>query len=734
MIIGLAAIILFSQVIVGIDTKSKFVDQALIVTTSGLKEGGEYDPKLIAAAIHKLYNIGLFKQVSIDTNVVGDGVYITIAVVENPQLKGEPVFEGNKKIKAKTLREKTNLKTGESLSDKKIFDAKRAVIDYYQEKGYYLTTVEHKMTEVDSLNRCGITFTIDEGTKTKIKTFEIEGNRALTDVQIKKRLNNKEKRWYRTGNFKEEKFSEDLDRITELYYRRGYLDFKIVDKELNQDGRWLNIIITVDEGKQYYAGNVKFDGNQNIDTEAMKRVLKLKRGEPFNLDKSKETLQELYSLYAEDGYIYAQIAPEEEISGDTLNITYRIVEGDPARINMVIIKGNERTNEKVIRRVVVSVPGMIFRRSEVIRSQRDIFNLGFFEDIKIDSRRANDEGDIDLIYDVKEKTVGTLGAGVSYSAQDKLTGYVELTQPNLFGRAHSIHTKFEKGGRLTNIEAGYNVPWLFDTRASGGADIYYTTRFWDYYYKQDRGGIINVSNPLLLDYTRGYYSLRIERTRITDIDPYYRPETGGYDIRNDTIPRTLLVPGLTFARDSRDYIFNPSLGTYLSYSINHGFVFGDTAYKNYTKQIVEARVYLPVYWKFVLMAKGRFGLVESAKRVPVYERFYAGGVGPDGVRGYPDRSLGPREAGFRIGGKAIFINILELKLRLTQGFGILAFFDMGEAFPSIKDVNFFNLKRGAGLGVRLEVPMMGIIGFDFAYGFDKDRPGFEPHFQIGRSF
>lgn len=734
MISNLLAFMLFGQVVLGIEAQSRFVDEALILTTAGLNKGGQYNERAVTDAIQKLYNLGLFDQVEIDTNGLGDGVYVTISVTENPILKSEPVFSGNKKIKSKTIKEKVNLKSGETLSRKKIFDAKRTIVNLYQDKGYYLTTVTDSLTVPDSMNRSDITFVIDDGKKVKIKHIEIEGNRALTDKQVKKKLSNKERRWYRSGNFKEEKFAEDLDKIVELYQEKGYLDAKVTNKELNQQDRWLNIVITVEEGKLYYVGNLDFSGNKNITTQALQKALKMKKGEPFNLKKSKETIRELSNLYAEDGYIFAQIVPDEKMYADTLDLAYRITEGQPSHINKVVINGNDKTNEKVVRREVVTIPGTIFRLSDVLRSQREIFNLGFFENVLPDYRVVNEDGDVDLVFNVKEKTVGSLGAGVSYSAQDKLTGYIEFTQPNLFGRAHSLHVKFEKGGRLTNVETGYTVPWLFDTRASAGADLYYTTRFWDYYYKQDRGGVLSLSHPLFFDYTRGYYSLRVERTRIQDVDRSYQPPAGGYDIRNDTMPRTMVVPGLTFTRDSRDYFFNPTVGSYLSYALNYGFVFGDTAYTNYLKQVFETRVYLPVYWKFVLMAKARLGLVGSGKRVPVYEKFYAGGVGPDGVRGYPDRSLGPREGGLNVGGKAFLTNALELKLKLTQGFAILAFYDMGDAFANAKDINPFNLKKGAGLGVRLEVPMMGIIGFDFAYGFDKDPPGFEPHFQIGRSF
>lgn len=312
MISNLLAFMLFGQVVLGIEAQSRFVDEALILTTAGLNKGGQYNERAVTDAIQKLYNLGLFDQVEIDTNRLGDGVYVTISVTENPILKSEPVFSGNKKIKSKTIKEKVNLKSGETLSRKKIFDAKRTIVNLYQDKGYYLTTVTDSLTVPDSMNRSDITFVIDDGKKVKIKHIEIEGNRALTDKQVKKKLSNKERRWYRSGNFKEEKFAEDLDKIVELYQEKGYLDAKVTNKELNQQDRWLNIVITVEEGKLYYVGNLDFSGNKNITTQALQKALKMKKGEPFNLKKSKETIRELSNLYAEDGYIFAQIVPDEK--------------------------------------------------------------------------------------------------------------------------------------------------------------------------------------------------------------------------------------------------------------------------------------------------------------------------------------------------------------------------------------------------------------------------------------
>jgi len=216
---------------------------------------------------------------------------------------------------------------------------------------------------------------------------------------------------------------------------------------------------------------------------------------------------------------------------------------------------------------------------------------------------------------------------------------------------------------------------------------------------------------------------------LLDISNTYTAPTSGYSLYDDTIPKWTVANAFTLTRDSRDFIFNPSSGTYLALraEIAKKFLFANIDYNRIT---FEARAYLPIYWKFILMGRMKAGVVTSVDEVPLYKRFYAGGVGDDGVRGYGDRSLSPQVDGRTVGGNALLINNVELKMKLSQSLSFLLFYDAGNAFVSYEDVNLHNLYRGVGAGVRIEIPMMGVLGFDMGYGLDADNPGFSPHFQI----
>lgn len=719
---------LINLVISDIKVDSRWTDTDLIIESSGLKVGAEFKERMLGEAILNLNKLRLFNFVALDTTIIADGIFIKIMVDEAPFLSGKPEFVGNKAIKDKDLEKKIELKEGQVLTHQRLFEAKRKILDLYAEKNFYNTEIGDSLIH-DTLNRVHLVFNIKEGISLRIKRIIIDGNHIFSDGAIKRKMQTKQKGFLRSGKLDRNKLKEDIEKIKTFYKENGFLDVIVEEPKIEINEQGITIVIQITENRRYYIGDISYTGNILFTTQQLEKIAKLNKGDIYNLTRMQNIIQKYYEMYADEGYIYCTIVPVENVRDSFIDIEYNIREGQPANINRIIITGNYRTREKVIRREILTIPGERFRRSLVLRSMREVFNLGFFEDIKPQTGTPDDSGNIDLIYAVKEKEgVGSIGAGMAYSALDKLTGYIELTHPNIFGRGQRIYTKFEIGGRLTNIQFGFSEPWLFDTRTTAGFDIYYTNRFWDYYTKRDLGTATNFSFPFFLDYTRFNYTFRIERTQILNISESYNP-TSTYDLRKDTIPKWTLANNYGIVRDTRDFIFNPTSGSYISLQseIAKPWLFANIDYNRFT---FETRTYFPLVWKLILMARLRAGIVTSAREVPIYKRFYAGGTGEDGVRGYPDRSLTPTENNLAIGGKAIFINNLELKLKLTQGFALLCFYDMGNAFDSYKDVNIYDLKRGIGVGVRLEIPMMGVLGFDLGYGFDRPRPGFEPHFQI----
>jgi outer membrane protein insertion porin family len=720
---------LLNYTIVDVEVDARWTDRQLIVQSSGITAGAPFENSMIPEAITNLAKLRLFNFIAIDTSIVGDGIFIKIMVEEAPFMKGVPEFIGNEKIKDRDLSKRIELRAGQVLNDRTIFEARNKILELYKEKHFYETQVSDSIV-VDTLNKTKIFFNIDEGIQPRIGKITFIGNNSLPAGKLKGKMDTKEIGFLRSGRLTEEKLQEDIEKIAAFYKENGFLNVVVEEPVIEVEGNRFIITINIQENQRYYVGKINFEGNELFSDEFLTKLMRLMPGEVYNLANAEESVQNMYTVYADEGYIYCSIMPLENVTDSIIDITYTFKESSPANINLVTITGNFRTREKVIRRELHTIPGQRYRRSDVIRSQREVFNLGFFEDIQILSGTPDDSGNIDLIFNVKEKEgVGTFGGGIAYSALDRMTGYIELSHPNLFGRGQRIYTKFELGGRLTNFQIGFTEPWLFDTRTSAGLDIYYVNRDWDYYTKKDVGFATRVSLPFYLDYTRFNHTFTTERTQILDIAAGYTPPETGYSLYEDTIPKWTIANKFSISRDSRDYIFNASSGSYISLGAEFAkkFLFGNVDYNRYT---LDARAYFPLVWKAVLMTRLSAGVVTSSDEVPYYKRFYAGGVGSDGVRGYSDRSLSPIENGRAVGGNAMLINNLELKLKLSQTLAFLLFFDAGNTFKSYREFNIHELYRGAGAGVRVEVPMIGVLGFDLGYGFDRDVPGWEPHFQI----
>jgi outer membrane protein insertion porin family len=724
---------LLSYTIVDVDVDAKWTDDQLVIEASGLTAGSQFEAGQLTEAINNLAKLRLFNFIAIDTSIVGDGIFLKIIVEEAPFLKGLPEFIGNKKIKDRDLNKAIEFRSGQILNDRVIFEARNKILELYREKHFYGTQVQDSIA-IDTLHKAELFFMIDEGLQPRVGKILINGNDSFSDKKIKGEMDTKEIGFLRSGRLTEAVLAEDIDKIAAFYKKNGFLDVVVEEPVIEVTGDRFTITIDLVENKKYYVGDITFSGNTVFPDEYLVKVVRMESGGVYNLAKSEESMQNMYTIYADEGYIYGSIVPVENVRDSIIDIEYVFNESSPANINRVLITGNFRTREKVIRRELFTVPGERYRRVNVVRSQREIFNLGFFEDVQVMPGTPDDSGNIDIIYNVKEKEgVGTFGGGISYSAQDRLTGYIEVSHPNIFGRGQRIYTKFELGGRLTNFQIGFLEPWFLDTRTSAGFDVYYVNRNWDYYNKRDLGLSTKFSLPFYLDYTRFSYNFRVERTEVLDIARTYEPPETGYSLYDDTIPRWTVANAFTITRDARDYIFNASSGSYISLGteLANKVLFANVDYSRYT---LDARAYFPLFWKVVLMTRLKTGLVTSRDgddEVPIYKRFYAGGIGPDGVRGYADRSLTPRdETGRAIGGNALWVNNIELKVKFSQSLAFIAFYDMGNSFPSYRDMNLHDMYRGAGVGIRVEVPMMGVIGFDFGYGFDRDQPGFEPHFQI----
>lgn len=715
------------------------INTQVLKSALGLAVGDDYSPEDIQKGIKNLYSIGLFSHIDIYREETSDGIELTVRVKERPVLDSVKI-SGNKKVKEKKLTEKITLRVGQPYVPAKEATTIHQMKEVYREKGYFLVDITAKKDTLDN-NNITLEFDIDEGKKVTVKKITFSGNEQIGDSELRKKsdLETKEDRWYRSGDFKQEEFDEDLDRIVQYYQKHGYIDAQVLGYTIDYDSlkTFMFIDIQVEEGTQYHVGLINWDGNKLFTRKQLDRTLKYDEGEIYNQEKMDKTLEELYTIYTEEGYIYANIIPDRYTEGNRVDITYRIVENDPAHVHKIDIAGNYRTKEKVIRRELAIRPGDMFKRSALIRSQRNIFNLGFFEDVQLQSNQANADGDIDLIFDVKEKSTGQISMGAGYSSQDALTGFLEVRQPNMFGRGQTVNVRWEFGKRRQNVELSVTEPWFMDTPTTAGIDLFHTNqnRIGDYYEIRRTGGALRLGRPIPgFDYGRAYWQYRLEQ-RDLKIDDDKRDLFSSY-FRNQEGERLQSSMIFTIVRDSRDNIFHPTLGSRTSFRAEFAgaYLGGEIDFQKYE---VESSWYFTIFNPFVLMIKSETGVIAGYSEdstVPLDERFYPGGTSFDGlVRGYKDRSLSPVENGEYIGGRSKLLFNIENQFKMVEQIYGLMFFDAGNSWNSIIEARPTDLKRSVGLGIRIETPV-GPIGFDYGYGFDKDNPGWEPHFQFGTMF
>jgi outer membrane protein insertion porin family len=715
---------------------AKNVAAELVTSAISMRIGDPLDPEEVAKSIRQLYKMGVFADIQIHSEPYKNGVNLIIQVVENPVLTAID-YQGMKVVKKDRLDELINVRAGSFWSDFQKKQIIQKLTSEYTGKGYNNARVEVFENRTDD-NKISVKVSVEEGKRVAITQVTFVGNKNFEDKTLLKRMKTKPANIIRSGRFEQEKFDKDLANLASFYKKNGYVDVRVGPYELKQtNDRSLELVINISEGTKYRLGGITVTGNENFTTETIGSTFTLEKGEAFDQEKFDKQLGNVYSMYFDEGYIYADINPRITKEADSLNVVLEVNEGTRARIRQIHITGNRRTKDKVLRRQLDIAPGDYYRQSQVIRTQQNIYNLGFFEpDIKLDYTRINGEGDIDLHIDVVDKSSGSANGGIGYNSEDNFVGQLSVSQNNLFGNNWSGSLTWEFGGSTQNFQLDFTNPNLLDTDVLLGSSLYYTTKDWSSFYYEifTRGASLRLGQYLpFIDRTRlvAGYSLYSKKYRITNMDQILNnSDANATLIELDSLGwRYTSAVSATISRDTRDNIFFPTRGSQITlFSELAGGAFGGDF--DYFKQIAQVNWYTETWYKVTLRTKWRFGYVTPYGRsddAPPDEKFYLGGTGADGIRGYPDRSIGPDGGGSRA---IIFSTELGYPIGGDQIIGV-AFFDAGNSYNKLREFNFLNLKKGVGAGIRIRSPF-GLIGFDYAYNLEEG--GWEPHLQFGTTF
>ena len=672
---------------------NRIATSSLILGVSSIAKGSPLTPAIIQKTLQRLYGLGLFKDVRLEAEEVTGGLKVWIVVDELPKLGGLE-FDGNKKIKDQTLKEKLGLGVGGYISPYLIFTKAEAIKNLYGEKGYFQATVTPEVSYNSDSTEATLTYHIKEKSKVKVQKVVITGNKRVKAGDLVGKMRNRKRGFLKSSDFAQDKYAEDLEKVIEEYHKKGYIDAFLISDSIAIDStiNRMTIYLDVYEGPRYYFGTSTFKDNDVLPTEVLAKSLKHKEGQVFNSEKYDESVFELYSAYQEVGHLHVRILDERVTRADSIiDVSYTISEGLPSHINLVRITGNTRTKDKVIRREISVRPGQTFNRSLLIRSVRDVMALNFFTNAE-PSPIDLPNGDVDIEFKMEEKQTGQVSAGAGYNSQDKVVGSLGMGIPNFRGMGQNVSFNIDFGSRRNSFSLSFTEPWLFGRPTLFGADLFLVNRRWyDEYTEGRRGASIRLGRRLRWpdNYFRIVGSYRIERNRFYDYDDsflalnsssstyYYQwsevvpvvdsvSSDTTYQINSRAESNTVVgeaLPGsivaynerwntasrlsFTLTRDSRNLPEFATKGSLFSYTFeNTGGLLG--GFWRYQHHQISFAKFFPLFWKVALATKIEYGVLIGSnsdpedRRILVSDRFSPGGTAYDGtVRGYDDGILTP---------------------------------------------------------------------------------------------
>ena len=823
--------------VTGVDNYEDYI----IIGYSGLAVGQRIDipGDEITNAAKRFWHQGLFSKVQIKVDkIYGNKAWLEFVLRQQPRVSVIN-YVGMKKGEQKDITEKLGLQVGNQMTPNIADRIKMIVEKYFKDKGFEKVTCEvNQREDLSKQNEVIVDIVVDKHSKIKVHKIYIDGNQVLSDGRIKRTMKKTNEKGSLIKLFSQKKFvasdyAADKQRIIDKYNELGYRDARIVsDSVTNYDEKTVDVHIKVDEGKRYYISGINWVGNTVYPTEVLQNVLGMEKGDVYNqklLNKRTSTDEDAVSnLYLDKGYLFFNLVPvETKVEGDSIQLEMRMYEGKQARINKVVINGNDRLYEKVVRRELRVRPGNLFSKSDLMRSAREIAQTGHFDPEKMDIRpEPNEEnGTVDIVMNLQSKANDQVEFSAGWG-QTGVIGKLSLKFTN-FSIHNLFHPSSYKGiipqgeGQTFTISGQTNAkyyqaysisfldPWFGGKRPNSlSVSAFYSRQTGinsSFYNKMYQNSYYNYYN----NYYGGYYNGYNGSYNYEDAyDPSKYLQMGGitvgfgkrlkwpddyftltadlsyqwYSLKNweylyymNNGTSNSLVLGLTLERNSIDNPLYTRRGSTFSLAFHFtppANLFGHKNWKalsqanteaakkdlykwiEYWKLKFQARTYTPLTdpdgrWTLVLMTRADVGLLGSWNKYlkSPFETFYVGGDGMSGsytyatetiaLRGYDNGQFTP----FGSEGYAYdrFVMELHFPLMLSTSATIypLVFAEAGNAWTSVKKFSPFDLKRSAGVGVRIFLPMLGMMGIDWGYGFDKvlgQKGGSNFHFVLGQEF
>ncbi len=782
----------------------KFEEETVKVYT-GLLVGQEI--KLpgdkLTSAIKKLYETKQFSNVDVYISKIdGNTAYLEFEVEELPQLNNIKIT-GVKESKAKELQKDAELKKGAMVTDNLIVTTTNYFKKKYQEKGFLKTKVTlDTKPDTSSVNTVNMLVHIDKGEKVKIKNITFTGNEAFSDKKLRKSLKKTKKvvlgRFWKTSKYIESNFQEDLEKLIETYSEKGHRDARVVDHTMTwNDDNTLNLNIEVEEGKKYIFGDIKFLGNSKYTDEQLQRILRIEKGDTYNGKILKERVtgdgspdsEDIATVYQNNGYLFSRVMPvETRVNNDSIDVEIRIYEDQQTKIKKVTVNGNDRTNDHVIYREIRTKPGYLYSKSDIIRTIREIGQLGFFdaESITPDIQPNYSDKTVDIDYTVAEKGssqielqggygggsfIGTLGLSFNNFSTRNIFNR-KAYKPLPMGDGQTLSLRLQKSRYYTTSSFSFMEPWLGGKKPKSlSFSIYNSKQFrYDYYSnkvdKDQRLNIIGASVGLgqRLQWPDNYFTLSQSVSyQLYDLKEYGM-RIGNLTLSNGnlnnlayniSLGRNSAGPNPIFPKSGSEFTIGAKLTIPYSLLNEKDYTNMELAEKykwlEYYKAFFKGKWYTALTKDLVIMTNAEFGFLGNYNKKlgdSPFERYFVGGDGMasyqlDGretiaLRGYENGRLSSIDGG-------TVYNKFQLELRYpitlkpSASIYALGFLEAGNSYDGFKNFNPFQMKRSAGLGLRIFMPAFGLLGIDFAHGFDAlpgttVKSGWQTHFIIGQQF
>lgn len=799
-------------------------DPGTLIQLAGLQFGSEIKipGEAITKAIKRLYSQGLFSNVTISVDrVEGNKVFLIMNLTERHKLSGIN-YIGIKKSEETKIKEKINPLPGTQVTDNMISNLKHIIEKYFKEKGYY--NMDVKVLQRDDPNAPNFVIldvSVERKSKIKISEVVITGNEEVKDRKLKGAMKKtKEKslaNFFKSSKYIETNYEDDKYNLLDKYNELGYRDASIIaDSVVQVSPNRVKVYIDVEEGNKYFYNNITWVGNTVVDSDKLSRLLNISKGDTYNKKYFEERLREdedavANYFYLNQGYLFFQAMPIETVVGkDSINVEIRLLEGPQATIDRVIIKGNDRTHEHVIRRELYTYPGELFSREDIIRSVRELANLGHFDPEKIVPNPVNpnqEAGTVDIEYNLVEKAddkieisggwgagmiIGSIGLTFTNFSMRNIFNW-ETYRPLPQGDGQMLSLKAQTNGKYyTSFSVSFREPWLGGKKPNSlSVSAYYSrqTGYSSNYYKSylvgnslkaserfdesQRMSTFGLSAGLGRrikwpdDYFTMYTEVSYQRYMLKNW-AYYIIQDGSLNNLSFAVQlRRSSIDNPLYTRRGSDFTlgltFTPPYSWFTSKDYSSPNIKDRDKYRwiEFHKWKFQGKVFMPLdrNEKLVLYAGAQYGYLghfDKHKRSP-FEGYEMGGDGMSGyslygreyvgLRGYENGALTNAGSSFLApnSSDASLYSKLTMEVRypisLAQSATIyaLAFLEAGNSWYELKDFEPFNLYRSAGVGLRVFLPMFGLLGIDWGYGFDKvpgrdGAAGSQIHFVLGQEF